>query len=178
MENKITTLLYQLLFNPLKVVKGIELINYDKDKMDKFYYFSSIILLSLINLIKNGIDSIGVVVIGLILFPIIAYANRWVISFVYYILFRFIGKIEITFEIVKITLYPVIALEFFVRLVLSILFAKVTVIAYIIGILSYLWLRLITFWIMIYKMKQTAKKGIILTIVLMCFEAFIFILFL
>lgn len=177
LDNKlgIRTLLYQLLSSPIKAIKGIQLIDYEKDEMDRFYYFASIILGSISICVNSDRGYIGLLFIGLVAFPFSSFINRWIISFIHYVLFKFVGKIEITFEIVKTVLYPVIVLLFLIGWASIILFANMTIVIAIVGVLSYVWFKLIVFWIMIYKMKQTPKKSIILSLILVCFDGFIYI---
>lgn len=83
----ITKLLYNLLFNPIRTIKGHYLISYDKHEIDRYYYFSAIILGSLNILLKSGKESYGFIFLGLVLFPTVAFLGRWIISFFYFIVY-------------------------------------------------------------------------------------------
>lgn len=144
--------------------------------MDKVYYFSAIILGSISIYVRFGVENIGLMFLGILLFPIAAFISRWISSFIYFLLFRIVGKIEVTFEIVKTVLYPLIALESLVRLVSGVLFAKTNLLTNVFVLILYIWFKVLVLIILAYKMKQTFKKSILLTFVLIIFEVLLTIL--
>lgn len=69
-----------LLINPIKTIKGIHILNYDRQSLNKVYYITSTILANVFIYVKYGEQSFGLIFIGTVIFPFTAFINQYLIT--------------------------------------------------------------------------------------------------
>ena len=163
-KNKTTiSLLKDLLFRPQEIIKSTDLINYNMEDLRKVYYLSALGLAIVGALRAPEINTPVMWIFVIMGYLMLALIQVVLVTFGYYVVMKLIGRMKVSYEIIKRAFYPVIAVEFIVVYFLEAATNSGLILS-IAKLIMGIWFIYVAYSIIKYKFGQSGKKSFLLTI--------------
>ncbi|MDF2519620.1 MAG: hypothetical protein K0R84_248 [Clostridia bacterium] len=158
-------LVAQIIKSPVKTIKGIAIISYDRDAMLRLFSLTSSIYLILEFSFRYNRLNLGIILLVGILAPFLMFLAYNIAAVLYYAAFKLLGKdIKANYDAVKKALYPVfltlMILNIFILFIARIIPAINTLLQYA----ANLWLYAMIFFLLKYKLNQTTSRSILISL--------------
>jgi hypothetical protein len=162
--NRLIRLVIQLIISPVKAIKGIEIISYDRDAMLRLFSIVSAVYGIIYYSTLFGSFNAGILLVVGVLFPILMFVVYNITTFLWYITIKLFGKeIKPEYDGLKTILYPffLTMLSLYTITLLIVQFFPLFAIAlrYIINA----WFNVMIFLIVKFKLKQTTIRSILIS---------------
>lgn len=164
----IVDLIRNILLQPKSTIMSVDIISYDKELLDKLFFFVSMIYGFVIGIFYMGRFNLGISMIYPLLTPFIIFVGYKIYALITYFLVKLIGNdIKINYDIIQIVLKPIF-LVYLILLITSttfkILFNSISI-NIILSIILAGWINIILFLIIHHKLKQNIYRSISIIII-------------
>jgi hypothetical protein len=152
--------------SPIKAIKGVDLISYDRDAMLRLFSIVSALNIVLeFSAFYNGIKLVGIFLL-VILAPPLMFLICNIGAVLYYATFKVLGKgIEANYYSIKIALYPLFLTSMVLNAANALLIRISPFVSNIFQYAISLWFYAMTFLLLKYKLKQSTSRSIFITLV-------------
>lgn len=161
---KLLSLVVNIAKSPIRTIKSIDILSYDKDAMLRLFSIASACLGILSFLLSYKQFFIGLIVIG-ILAPFIMFLVSNVSVFLYYVSFKLLGRdIRVNYEQLKTLLYPIFLTMIFMGIITLVIEFIFPLLGNILRNLANMWIYIVVFFVSRYKLKQSIGRSIMISI--------------